>query len=86
VHRPPQARAADVGMRLRAQARFAPLILVGLSPSPQFESERQAGRLSGFDDVLPSAVSAGVLLSRVQQLVTLRPPLTPCVTATEPAS
>ena len=86
VHLPPHARAADVATRLRAQARFAPLIIVGLSPSVQFETERHAGRLSGFDDVLPSDVPAGVLLSRVQQLMTLRPPLAPCVTATEPAA
>jgi hypothetical protein len=75
-----------VGTRLRARARFLPLILVGLSPSPQFESERHAGRLSGFDDVLPSDVPAGILLTRVQQLLTLRPPLAPCVTATNPAA
>jgi hypothetical protein len=86
VHLPPQARAADVATRLRAQVRFAPLILVGLSPSPQFESERHAGRLSGFDDVLPGDVTPGGLLSRVQQLMTHRPPLAPCVTATKPAA
>ncbi len=72
--------AADVATRLRAKARFAPLILVGLSPSAAFESERREGRHSGFDEVFPIGVDPTVVLSRVQQLLEIRPPLTPCVT------
>jgi hypothetical protein len=84
VHLPPHARAADVATRLRGQVRFAARILVGLSASPHYDAERHAGRLSGFDDVLPSAVPAGALLTCVQQLIGRRPP--GCVTATEPAA
>jgi len=72
--------AADVATRLRAKARFAPLILIGLSPSAAFENERREGRHSGFDEVFPIGVEPTVLLSRVQQLLAIRPPLTPCVT------
>jgi hypothetical protein len=72
--------AADVATRLRAKARFAPVILVGLSPSAAFENERREGRHSGFDDIFPIGVEPTILLSRVQQLLVNRPPLTPCVT------
>jgi hypothetical protein len=72
--------AADVATRLRAKARFTPIILVGLSPSAAFENERRGGRQSGFDEVFPIGVDPTVLLSRVQQLLEIRPPLTPCVT------
>jgi DNA-binding response OmpR family regulator len=72
--------AADVATRLRAKARFAPVILVGLSPSAAFESERREGRHSGFDEVFPIGVEPTLLLSRVQHLLAIRPPLTPCVT------
>lgn len=72
--------AADVATRLRAKARFAPLILVGLSPSADFESERREGRHSGFDEVFPIGADPTVVLSRVQQLLAIRPPLTPCIT------
>jgi DNA-binding response OmpR family regulator len=72
-------RAADVATRLRAKARFAPLILLGLSSSSDFESERRAGRHSGFDEVFPHHVEPTVLLSRLQQLLATRPPLTPCI-------
>jgi DNA-binding response OmpR family regulator len=70
--------AADVATRLRAKARFAPLILLGLSASGDFESERRQGRHSGFDEVFPIDVEPTVLLARVQQLLVTRPPLTPC--------
>jgi DNA-binding response OmpR family regulator len=72
--------AADIGTRLRAKARFSPLILVGLSPSPAFESERRDGRHSGFDDVFPIDVEPTALLSRLHQLLAVRPPRTPCAT------
>ena len=71
--------AADIGTRLRAKARFSPLILVG-PPSPAFESERRDGRHSGFDDVFSIDVEPTALLSRLQQLLAVRPPLTPCAT------
>lgn len=77
--------AADVATRLRAKARFAPLIILGLSSSLDFESERRAGRHSGFDEVLRVDVEPTVLLSRVQQLLAARPPLKPCV-MTPPAA
>jgi hypothetical protein len=70
--------AADVGTRLRARARFSPLILLGLSPSAAFDSERRDGRHSGFDEIFPIDVEPTALLSRVQQLLMNRPPLTPC--------
>jgi DNA-binding response OmpR family regulator len=76
--------AADIGTRLRARARFSPLILLGLSPSSSFESERRDGRHSGFDDVFPIDVEPTTLLSRLQHLLSVRPPLTPC--ATDPAA
>jgi DNA-binding response OmpR family regulator len=72
--------AANIATRLRAQARFFPLILLGLSPSPDFESERRDGRHSGFDDVFPIDVEPTVVLATLQQLLATRPPLTPCVT------
>jgi hypothetical protein len=72
--------AADIATRLRAKARFSPLIILGLSPSPDFETERRAGRHSGFDEVFPIGVDPTALLSRLQHLFAVRPPLTPCVT------
>lgn len=77
--------AADVATRLRAKARFAPLILLGLSSSADFENERRAGRHSGFDEVFRVDVEPTALLSRVQQLLVARPPLTPCVMRTPAA-
>ncbi|MGH9313571.1 MAG: hypothetical protein ACRD09_06275 [Vicinamibacterales bacterium] len=74
--------AANVATRLRAKARFAPLILLGLSSSVNFESERRDGRHSGFDEVFRVDVEPTVLLSRLQQLLVARPPLTPCVMTT----
>lgn len=71
--------AADIATRLRAKARFAPLILLGLSPSPTFESERREGRHSGFDDIFPIDVEPTVLLARLLDLLARRPPLTPCI-------
>jgi hypothetical protein len=76
--------AADIGTRLRAKAHFSPLILLGLSGSHAFENERRDGRHSGFDDVFPIDVEPTVLLSRLQELLAVRPPLTPC--ATNPAA
>jgi DNA-binding response OmpR family regulator len=78
-------RAADIATRLRAKARFFPLILIGLSPSGDFDSERREGRHSGFDDVFPIDVDPIALLARLQQLLVNRPPLTPCVTKPDAA-
>jgi DNA-binding response OmpR family regulator len=73
-------RAADIATRLRAKARFSPVILFALSPSIDFDSERREGRHSGFDEVFPIHVEPTILLARLQQLLVVRPPVTPCVT------
>jgi DNA-binding response OmpR family regulator len=77
--------AADVATRLRAKARFAPLILLGLSSSTDFEEERRTGRHSGFDEVFRYDVDPTVVLAHVQKLLAARPPLTPC-SITPPAA
>lgn len=76
---PKQAQAVDVATRLRAQARFAPLILIALTASADFVTERREGRLAGFDDVLPLPCEPKLLLKRVTSLLAARPPLAPCV-------
>jgi DNA-binding response OmpR family regulator len=86
VQLPVSRRASDVATRLRAQSRLEPIVLVGLSPHSNFDSERSTGRQSGFDDVLPLSVHSEALLWRVVQLLEMRPPLRPCIPLRPPAA